>query len=60
MKIKVIDSGGTTKDGLSKGKVDTCGICILRVRMNSILCIECGKWTHGSCTGVKMVMAMFS
>ena len=36
-----------TKDGLSKSKVDPCGVCILRVEENSILCVQCGKWIHG-------------
>ena len=30
-------SGSITKDGMSKGKVDPCGICSLRVKANSVV-----------------------
>ena len=49
-------SDGITKDGLSKSKVDPCGVCSLRVKANSDLC---GKWIHGRCARVKMVTAKF-
>ena len=29
-----------TKDDLSKSKVDPCGVCILRVKANSVLCVQ--------------------
>ena len=35
---------GITKDGMSKSKVDPCGVCSLRVKANSVLCVQCGKW----------------
>ena len=54
-KAMVMVSGGITKDGMSKGKVDTCGICSLRVKANSVLCLQCGKWIHGRCAGMKRV-----
>ena len=57
---KVMISGGITQDGLSKNKVDTCGVCSLRVKDNSVLCSHCGKWVHGRCAGVKMVTQKFS
>ena len=56
-KTMVMVSGGITKDGMSKSKVDRCGVCSLRVKANSVLC---GKWIHSRCTGVKMVTPMFS
>ena len=31
---KVIVSGGITKDGMSKSKVDPCGVCSLRGKTN--------------------------
>ena len=40
-------SGGITKDGMSKSKVDPCGVCSLRVKANTVLCVQCGKWIHG-------------
>ena len=41
--LKLMVSSGITKDGLSKSKVDSCGVCSLRVKANSVLCIQCGK-----------------
>ena len=52
-------SGGITKDGISKGKADPCGVCSLRVKTNSVLCVQCGKWICDGCAGVKRVTAMF-
>ena len=52
-------SGGITKDGMSKSKVDLCGVDSLRVKANSVLCIQCGKWTHSRCAGVKRVTSKF-
>ena len=40
-KTKVIVSS-ITKDGMSKGKVDPRGVCSLRVKDNSVLCLQCG------------------
>ena len=48
-------SGGITEDGMSKIKVDPCEVCSLRVKDNSVLCLQCGKWIHGRCAAVKMV-----
>ena len=59
-KTKVMVSTGITQDGLSKSKVDPCGVCSLRVKTNSVLCVQCGKWIHGRCAGVKRVTPMFS
>ena len=42
-KTKVMVSRGTTKDGLSKNKVDSSGVCSLIVKANSILSIQCSK-----------------
>ena len=41
--------------GLSKSKVDPCGVCSLRIKANSVLCVQCGMWIHGRCAGVKRV-----
>ena len=48
-------SGGISKGGMSKSNVDPCGVCSLRVNANSVLCVQCGKWSYGTCAGVKMV-----
>ena len=52
-KDKVLVSSSITKDGLCKSKVDPCGLCNLRLKANSVLCVLCGKWIHGKCAGVK-------
>ena len=45
-KTKVMVSGSFTNDGLSKSKVDPCGVCSFRVKANSVLCVQCGMWIH--------------
>ena len=52
--------GGITKDGMSKSKVDSFGVCYMRVKANSVLCVQCGKWIYSRCTGVKRVSPTFS
>ena len=59
-KTKVMVSSGITKDGMSKSKSGPCGICSLRVKAISVLCIQCGMWIHSMCAGVKRVTAKFS
>ena len=44
----------------SKSKLDPCGVCSLRVKANSVLCVRSGKWIHGRCAGVKRVIPKFS
>ena len=52
-------SGDLTRNGLSKNKVYPFGVCSLRVKANSVLCVQCGKWMHGRCAGVKKVTPRF-
>ena len=52
--------GRIIKDGMFKRKVDPCGVCRLRVKVNSVLCLQCGKWIHGRCARVRRVTPMFS
>ena len=59
-KTKVMVSGSITKDGMSKSSVDPCGVYNLRVKANSVLCLQCGKWIHGRCAGVKSIIPKFS
>ena len=59
-KAKVMVSGGITKDGLSKSKVDPCGVCSLTVKANSGLCVLCGMWILSRCARVKRVAPRFS
>ena len=42
-RIKVMVSGGITKDGMSKCVVDPCWVCSLRVKVDSVLCLQHGK-----------------
>ena len=55
----VMVSSGITQDGLSKSKVDPCGICSLRVKASSVLFVHGGMRIHGICAGVKCVTKDF-
>ena len=33
-------------DGMSKSKVYPCRVCILRVKVDSALCVQCGKCSN--------------
>ena len=42
-------SGYIIKYFLSKNNVDPCGVCSLRIKANSLLCVQCsGKWSYVS------------
>ena len=43
-------SGGITKDGLPKSKINRRGLGVLRVKANSAMCVQRGKWTLSRCT----------
>ena len=58
-KTSIIFSGYITKVGMPKSKVDPCVVCWLRIKANSVLCLQCGKWIHGRCAGVKRVTQKF-
>ena len=51
-KIKVMVSSGIIQDNLSNSKVDQCWVCSLRVKASSVLCAQCGRWTHSRCARV--------
>ena len=53
-------SSGITQDGLSKRKVDQCRVCSLRVKANSVLSVQHGRWIHGRCAGMKRVNPKYS
>ena len=48
-KTKVMVSSGITQDGFSRSEVGPCGVCSLRMKANSVLCAQCGRWTNGRC-----------
>ena len=52
-------SSGITQDGFFNIKVDSCGFCSLREKANLVLCVQCGRWIHGRCAGVKRVTQKF-
>ena len=52
-KTKVVVSGGNTKDDLSRSKLDPLGFCCLRIKINSVFCVQCGKRIHSRCVKVK-------
>ena len=59
-KTKAMVSGGITKEGTYKSKIDPCWVCSLRVKANSALCVQCGRWIHRRCAGVKIVTPKLS
>ena len=58
-KSKVMVCGSNTKDVMPKSNVGSCGVCSLRVKANSVFCLQRGKWIHGRCDGMKMVTSKF-
>ena len=54
-KTNLMVCGGMTKDGMPKSNVDPCGVCSLRVKPNSVWCLQCGKWIHCRCAGMNRV-----
>ena len=58
-KTNVMVSADITKDDLSESKDNPCEVCRLRAKAKSVLCVQCGKWIHGRCAGVKIVTTKF-
>ena len=46
--------------GMSKSNVDPCEVCILRIKANSVIYLQCDKLINGVCAGVKRVTPKFS
>ena len=55
MKTKVMVSkiGQVTVKPFSK--IDSCGICGRKTKLNVVLCQSCGNWIHGRCAKIKMI-----
>ena len=53
-KTKVMESsGGGWVVVLTK--IDPCGVCGKRAKVNCVRCVTCKKWIHARCAGVKRV-----
>ena len=39
----MVVNGDIIKDGMSKSKVDPCVVCSWKVKVTSVLCVQCGK-----------------
>ena len=59
VKTTVIVCGGVTKVGMSNSEANPCGVCSLRVRADSVLCLQCGRWIQGRCDGMKSITPHF-
>ena len=57
---KIMLSGRISKDGMHKCKVNPCRVCSLTVKSNSALSVQCCKWIHDRCDGLKIVIPQFS
>ena len=58
-KTTTMINGGIPKDGMSKSKVVPCRVCILRVKVNLVSCVQCGKCNPSRCDDVKRVTKVF-
>ena len=56
-KTKEVVTSGITKNGFFNCDVDSCVVCILSVKADYVLCVQCGKWINGRCAGLKNVTA---
>ena len=45
---------------MSKSNVDPCGVCSLREKAYSVLCVDCDKWIHSGCVREERVTPKFS
>ena len=52
-KTKVMICG--SEGEVIQSRIDPCGICGKRVKVNSVLCAKCDKWIHGRCLKLKKV-----
>ena len=55
---EVIVIRNITELASSKSKVYQCWMCDLRVKVNSVLCVQCGKLIHSRWAGVKVEITL--
>ena len=48
-----------TRDSLSKSNFVPYVVCGLRVKANSVWCVQCGSWIHSGCNGIKLWLQSF-
>ena len=52
-KAKMMVSG--LEENVAASKIDPCGVCGKRVKVNPVFCANCARWVHGRCTSMKSV-----
>ena len=52
-------SEGITNDGLCMSRVYQYKILSFSIKVDSVLCVKCGKWIHGICVGVNILKKFF-
>ena len=52
-KTKMMVSG--LEEKVTASKIDPCGVCKRRVKVNAVFCTNCARWLHGRCTSMKRV-----
>ena len=40
---------------VTASKIDPCGVCGRRVKVNAVFCTNCARWVHGRCISMKRV-----
>ena len=57
LKVNLLETKLMVKGWLDY-EVYPCGIFGLRVKVNSVLCVQCCKWIHSRCAGVSRVISV--
>ena len=52
-KKKMMVSG--LEEKVTESKIDPCGVCGRRVKVNAVFCTNSARWVHGRCTFMKRV-----
>ena len=52
-KTKMVVSG--LEEKVTASKIDPCGICGRRVKVNAVVYTNCARWVHGRWTSMKRV-----
>ena len=60
LKVDLGEMFAVVSSSVSKSNVGPCGFCSLRVKANTVLCVQCGMWIHSRYAIVKTVTPKFS